>query len=188
MSRSRWLTSREQRTWRAFLTVERRLLGRVARELQRETGLSGPDYEVLVNLSEAPDHRMRAFELGRATGWEKSRLSHHITRMENRELVLRESCATDNRGAVVALTAEGRRAIKAAAPRHVEHVRRWFVDALTLEQLDALADISDAILAKLDDDPGTGSPCVSTAQSPVSGPADREAQPTGRFRRANTTR
>jgi len=158
MSRSRWLNRREQRAWRSFLLMERRLTGRVARELQRETGLSGADYEVLVNLSEAPDGRLRAFELGRATGWEKSRLSHHITRMEDRDLVLRASCPTDSRGAFVVLTDAGRTAIEAAAPRHVEHVRRFFVDSLTPEQLDALADISDAIVANLGDDPGSCAP------------------------------
>jgi len=158
MPRSPWLSPREQQSWRAFLMMERRLSGRVARELQRETGLSGADYEVLVNLSEAPESRLRAFQLGLATGWEKSRLSHHITRMEDRGLVRRASCPTDSRGAYVLLTAEGRTAIEAAAPRHVEHVRRWFVDALTPEQLDALADISDAILATLGDDPGTCAP------------------------------
>ncbi|MDQ6796509.1 MAG: MarR family transcriptional regulator [Actinomycetota bacterium] len=158
MSRSPWLSRREQRAWRTFLTMQRRLSGRVARELQRETGLSGADYEVLVNLSEAPEGRLRAFQLGMVTGWEKSRLSHHITRMEDRALVRRASCPTDNRGAYVVLTAEGRKAIEAAAPLHVEHVRRWFVDALTADQLDALADISDTILAELGDDPD---PCSS---------------------------
>ncbi len=138
--------------------MDRRLTGRVARELLRETGLSGTDYEVLVNLSEAPGGRLRAFELGRATGWEKSRLSHHITRMEDRDLVGRQSCPTDSRGAFVVLTRAGRQAIEAAAPRHVEHVRRWFIDAITPDQLDALAEISDAVLAKLGDDPGTCSP------------------------------
>ncbi len=138
--------------------MDRRLTGRVARELLRETGLSGADYEVLVNLSEAPGGRLRAFELGQATGWEKSRLSHHITRMEDRDLVSRQSCPTDSRGAFVVLTRAGRLAIEAAAPRHVEHVRRWFFDAITPDQLDALAEISDAVLAKLGDDPGTCSP------------------------------
>jgi DNA-binding MarR family transcriptional regulator len=153
MGRSKWLTKREQRAWRAFVALARQLNGRVARDLQRETGLSGADYEVLVNLSEAPGGRLRAFELGVATQWEKSRLSHHITRMVERGLVARESCLTDNRGAFVVLAAPGRKAIEAAAPLHVEHVRRWFVDSLTPEQLDALAEISDAILATLDDDP-----------------------------------
>ena len=153
MARSRWLNPREQRAWRAFVDMQHQLVARVTRDLQRDTGLSGADYEVLVNLSEAPGGRLRAFELGRATQWEKSRLSHHITRMEDRGLVRRESCPTDSRGAFVVLTAAGRKAIEAAAPRHVEHVRRRFIDALTPEQMDALAEISDAILARLDRDP-----------------------------------
>ncbi|MEY2448622.1 MAG: hypothetical protein QOH79_2098 [Acidimicrobiaceae bacterium] len=153
MARPKWLSKREQRAWRAFILLERRLNGRVARDLQRESGLSGADYEVLVNLSEAPTGRLRAFELGRATQWEKSRLSHHITRMVDRGLVARESCESDNRGAFVVLTATGRRAIETAAPVHVEHVRRWFIDSLTPAQLDALVEISEAVVAKLDDDP-----------------------------------
>ena len=153
MSRPRWLSRREQRAWRGFVLLQQRLTPRVARELQRETGLSGADYEVLVQLSEAPGARLRAFELGGLTQWEKSRLSHHITRMVDRGLVRRESCPTDSRGAFVVMTAGGRKAIEAAAPLHVEHVRRWFIDSLTPEQLDALAEISDAVLAGLDDDP-----------------------------------
>ena len=153
MTRPRWLSRREQRSWRAFLLMQHRLAGRVARDLQRTTGLSGADYEVLVQLSEAPAGRLRAFELGGLTQWEKSRLSHHITRMVDRGLVRRESCPTDSRGAYVVMTAAGRKAIEVAAPLHVEHVRKWFIDSLTPEQLDALADISDAVMAKLDDDP-----------------------------------
>lgn len=159
MTRPRWLTRREQRTWRAYLQLERRLSTRVSRELQRETGLSGADYEVLVNLSEAPNGRLRPFELGRATEWEKSRLSHHLTRMEERGLVKREACPTDNRGAHIVLTAKGRKAIDAAAPLHVEHVRRLFIDALTAEQLDALADIAETVVAKLGENPDACPPC-----------------------------
>ena len=133
--------------------MQRQLGGRVASQLQHETGLSAADYEVLVNLSEAPGGRLRAFELSGATQWEKSRLSHHITRMVHRALVRRETCPTDSRGAFVVMTDAGRAAIEAAAPRHVENVRRWFISALTPAQLDALADISDVVLAKLAKDP-----------------------------------
>jgi DNA-binding MarR family transcriptional regulator len=153
MARTRWLTPREQRAWRGLVNLQRLINGRVARELQRLTGLSGADYEVLVNLSEAPGGRLRAFELGRATEWEKSRLSHHISRMADRGLVRRESCPTDSRGAFVVLTAAGRKVIEAAAPLHVEHVRQLFIDSLTPEQLDALSEISEAVLTKLDVDP-----------------------------------
>jgi DNA-binding MarR family transcriptional regulator len=140
--------------------MEREFGVRIAQAIQHDTGLSGADYEVLVNLSEAPAGRMRAFELGRATQWEKSRLSHHITRMVERGLVQRESCPTDNRGAFVVLTPSGRSAIEAAAPKHVEHVRRWFIDSLTPEQLDALAEISETITAKLAEDADQCPPAV----------------------------
>lgn len=159
MARSRWLSRREQRAWRGFVLMQQQLLRRIGRDLQRETGLSAADYEVLVQLSEAPNGRLRAFELGGMTQWEKSRLSHHITRMADRGLVKRESCPTDSRGAFIVMTAAGRKAIEAAAPRHVEHVRQWFVDALTPQQLDALAEIAEAVQAKLDEDPESCPPC-----------------------------
>jgi DNA-binding MarR family transcriptional regulator len=148
----RWLDQREQRAWRSYLRMHSELLRHLNRQLQRDTELSVPDYEVLVHLSEVPDGRLRAFELGGALQWEKSRLSHHLTRMERRGLVAREECLTDTRGADVALTEAGRAAIEAAAPRHLEEVRRLFVDALTPDQLDTLAEISDVVLAQLADD------------------------------------
>jgi DNA-binding MarR family transcriptional regulator len=128
------------------------LLRHLNRQLQRDTDLSLPDYEVLVHLSEAPSGRMRAFELAGALRWEKSRLSHHLTRMERRGLITREECLTDTRGADVVVTGAGRAAIETAAPRHTQEVRRLFVDALTTEQLDALAELSEGVLARLAED------------------------------------
>jgi DNA-binding MarR family transcriptional regulator len=130
-----------------------RLRRSLGAELQRDSGLSDGDYEVLVVLSEAEDDRLRPSELGAAMKWEKSRLSHHLSRMEQRGLVRRMPCKTDNRGALVALTAAGRRALERAAPRHVDHVRRVFLDALTPEQVAVLADIAEAVLAQLDQCP-----------------------------------
>jgi DNA-binding MarR family transcriptional regulator len=152
MEEPRWLDEREARAWRRFITMQSQLRARMARQLQRESGLSEADYEVLVQLSEAPCARQRVFELGQATQWEKSRLSHHLTRMVQRGLVARETCPTDSRGAFVVLTDAGRAAIEHAAPQHVEHVRQWFIDALTPEQLDALAEMSDAVLERLAED------------------------------------
>ena len=148
----RWLDEREQRAWRRFITMQGQLRARLARQLQRDSGLSEADYEVLVQLSEAPCGRQRVFELGQATQWEKSRLSHHLTRMVQRGLVARETCPTDSRGAFVRLTDAGREAIERAAPRHVEHVRDWFVDVLTREQLDALGEMAEAVLDRLAED------------------------------------
>ena len=90
------LSEKELAAWRSFVTMHHRLERHLAGQLQRECGLSGSDFEVLVNLSEAPDGRMRAFELGQATQWEKSRLSHHLSRMEKRGLVRREVAAGSN--------------------------------------------------------------------------------------------
>jgi DNA-binding MarR family transcriptional regulator len=150
----KWLSEREQAVWRRLIALQRRLPGALSRQVQRDAGLSGADYEILVNLSESPEGRMRAFEISKATEWEKSRLSHHLTRMEQRGLVERKPCAKDPRYADVVLTPAGRSAIEQAAPLHVSYVRRWVVDALTPDQLDALAEICDAVLARLDDDEG----------------------------------
>jgi DNA-binding MarR family transcriptional regulator len=153
-----WLDEREQRAWRGYLDTHTRLIGHLSRQLQRDTGLSEGDYGVLVNLTEAPAERLRAFELGRAMQWEKSRLSHHLSRMTARGLVGREECPSDGRGAYVVLTPAGRAAIESAAPLHVREVRRLFVEALDGDQLDALADISDALRRRLDT-AGTIDPC-----------------------------
>ena len=88
---------------------------------------------------------MRAFELGAVLGWEKSRLSHHVQRMAQRGLVRKEKCASDRRGSFVSVTAAGRNEIEAAAPGHVNAVRTLFVDLLTDEQLDAIADAAEAV-------------------------------------------
>jgi DNA-binding MarR family transcriptional regulator len=149
VAETRWLDEREQRAWRGFVEMHAQLTGRLRRAMQHDAGLSDADYGVLVILSEAADGRLRIFELGRALQWEKSRLSHQLRRMEQRGLVRREGCGTDGRGAFAVLTPAGRTAIEAAAPAHVGEVRRAFVDALTPDQLDAMADIAQAVLANL---------------------------------------
>jgi DNA-binding MarR family transcriptional regulator len=150
MAGTAWLDDREQQAWRGFVSLNAQLQGRIRRSLQEHSGLSDADYGVLVVLSEAPGGRLRVFELGAALGWEKSRLSHQLRRMEARGLVEREGCDTDRRGANVVLTRPGRAAIRAAAPQHVADVREWFVAPLTPAQLDALTEITDTVLAHLD--------------------------------------
>ena len=149
----RWLTDTEHSAWRGWVELGSRLDERLNRQLQRDSGLSAADYEVLVNLSEAEDGRLRAFQLGALIRWEKSRLSHHLTRMEKRGLIAREECPTDGRGAYVVLTPAGRSAIETAAPLHVDEVRRSFVDLLSDEQLQQLVEITDVVLGVLRDDP-----------------------------------
>ena len=93
-----WLDADEERAWRGFHAPRTQLLARLNRSLLEESGLSGADFEVLVTLSDAPGKRMRAVELGRALGWEKSRLSHQVTRTEARGLVCREESMNGSRG------------------------------------------------------------------------------------------
>ena len=150
-----WLTEDEQQTWRAFVQLQVRLQAQLGRALQAGSELSQADFVVLVQLTDTPDGRARAYELGRFLDWEKSRLSHHLTRMEKRGLVARQDCPTDRRGAFVAVTPAGRRAIEAAAPAHVRDVRRLFFDALSAQELAGLREISERLLDRLDrEDPG----------------------------------
>jgi len=119
------------------------------RQLARDSNLSNADYAVLVQLSESTEQKLRARDMVLAIGWEKSRLSHHIRRMEKRQLVGREECPTDGRGAFITLAPAGRAAIEQAAPGHVNAVRSYFVDLLTAEQLVAFAEIAEAVGVRL---------------------------------------
>lgn len=147
--RTRWLDEREQRAWRAYLAMNAQLTARLHRRLQSETGLSLTDFDVLVRLTDQDEPRIRMGELSDALQWEKSRLSHHLARMQRRGLVVRENCQDDARGAYIALTAQGREAIEQAAPAHVEAVRELMIDQLTANEIDTLAAIADRVLARL---------------------------------------
>jgi DNA-binding MarR family transcriptional regulator len=141
------LSGDELAAWRTFVEMYHLLERHLGAHLQREFGLSNADFEVLVNLSEAPDGRMRAFQLGRTTQWEKSRLSHQLTRMEKRGLVRRE--ATTTRYPEIALTAQGQAAIAACAPVNAARVREFFVDVLGPARLPALGKISQDVTAAI---------------------------------------
>ena len=145
----RWLDAREERAWRALQSMQMRLTAELGRELAATTGLSYPDYVVLVALTDRADGRMRIFELGRELGWEKSRVSHHVARMAERGLVTKERCGSDRRGAFVVATDRGREAIEAAAPGHVAAVRRLVIDRLTARQLDTIGAAARTVLAAL---------------------------------------
>jgi DNA-binding MarR family transcriptional regulator len=145
----RWLTAREERVWRRWQTLNARLSATLHRELQDDAGLSMPDYEVLVHLTDSREGRIRVTDLARLLQWERSRVSHHVTRMESRHLVQRAECAEDGRGAFIVITPQGRAAIEQAAPGHVNTVRRLIFDALSPEEIDALATVIDKALAQL---------------------------------------
>src|SRR6185312_3475365 len=105
---TRWLDDDEQRTWRAFVRLHKRLEAELNRRLQATANLSLADYEVLVALTDVPEGRLRPYEMQKTLDWEQSRLSHHLGRMQRRDLVRREECASDGRGAYVVLTDSGR--------------------------------------------------------------------------------
>ena len=149
MAEPRWLNEAEDRAWRGYRRMFLLLNAQVNRDMAQQSGLSEPDYDVLTALSEAKDHRCRLKKLAERMLWSQSRLSHHVTRMQQRDLVMREECAEDARGATVVLTAAGLRSIQAAAPLHVESVRKHFLDHLTREQIAVIGDATNAVVTGL---------------------------------------
>ncbi len=126
--------------WRSYVRSHAVLLARLDAELHAEQGMSLGEYEVLVFLSEASGGRLRMAELAQRVLISPSALTRRLDRLVGRGWVSRERCAEDARGAFAVLTDEGRRRLEAAAPTHVEGVRRHFLDRLTRAQLGALAE------------------------------------------------
>ena len=145
MSATRWLSAEEQRTWRSFLAAVRRVHDELDRELQRDAGLPHAYYQILAMLSEAPGRALRMSELAARTSSSRSRLSHAVSRLEEQGWVRRDTCPTDKRGSFAVLTDAGFAVLEAAAPGHVEEVRRVVFDRLDAEQVGQLRRISEAI-------------------------------------------
>ena len=136
----RWLDAEQQVHWRAFLTGSAIVTAALSAQLETESGMSLSEYEVLVRLSESPDHTLRMSQLADGLVHSRSRLTHTVSRMEKRGLVERQACAGDGRGVNCHMTAKGYEALVSAAPGHVAAVRRVLVDALTDEQFAALGE------------------------------------------------
>ncbi|NEB37768.1 MarR family winged helix-turn-helix transcriptional regulator [Streptomyces sp. SID14515] len=148
----RWLTPEQQAAWDGFIRMQEKLIGRLSRYVQAESGMSAADFIVLAKLTEAGG-RMRFMDLTKLVEWEKSRMSHQVARMAKRGLVAKEDCPDDGRGSFIVATPAGYQAIEGAAPLHVAHVRRLFVDALTKDELDTLTKISNRVVAHLEAQP-----------------------------------
>ena len=143
---TRWLDVDEQRTWRAFLLATKSVTDALDRQLQRDSGMPHPYYEILVILSETPDRTLRMSELADRVLSSRSRLSHAVARLEEQGWVERRPCDTDRRGALAVLTDRGFAVLEAAAPGHVEAVRAAVFDRLTPAQVVQLREIATALL------------------------------------------
>ena len=140
MNDVRWLTPPELQLWQSFILAQHDLERLISADLA-SSGLSHADYAVLVALSGGDSHGIRVGRLRDWIGWESSRLAHQLRRMEKRGLVDRRPASDDGRGTVVTITDLGRERIVAAAPGHVETVRRHFIELMTPEQRDVLLEV-----------------------------------------------
>ena len=138
-------TADELGAWREYIEAAERIRRDITAGLVAESGISLADYAVLLALSEAEGRRLRSSALADAVGWERSRLSHHLARMERRGLIGREESETDSRGAEVVISDEGLTVFRRSSASHFALIRRLFVDALTPEQLAAAREVSAAL-------------------------------------------
>jgi len=145
VARPQRLDERQRLMWKAYRDLYQELSTVMEDQLLRDAGLSGSEYAVLVELSHSPDGVLRARELGSELGWDRSRLSHLVGRMEKRRLVAREECEEDARGSMVRLTDAGRATVDGVAPEHSEAIRRNFFNALSNDELETFATVIDRL-------------------------------------------
>lgn len=146
-SETRWLGPEEQRAWRSFICGVTALFERLDRELRDQHDVSMAEYELMVRLSESPDHSMRMAELASSVSHSRSRTTHTISRMEHDGIVDRVACPLDGRGVMAVLTAAGYIRLQEAAHTHVQGVRRHLVDLVDPEDFQALGRVFDAVKA-----------------------------------------
>jgi DNA-binding MarR family transcriptional regulator len=148
------LEPEEWELWDIWTRAQRLLTRELDRGLQREFGISKAEFSVLVTLWQAPGREMRVGELSESLDWEKSRVSHMLTRMENRGLVERTRSGAAGRRTGIGLTAGGRRAAQSAIVGHAGNIRRYFFDSLTPEQAAAIRTWSEQTIDRIE--PGGG--------------------------------
>jgi DNA-binding MarR family transcriptional regulator len=144
-----WLDQDQQRSWRAYLVGSTLLMDRLDRDLREQHNLSMPEYEILVRLSEAEDHRMRMAVLADSVSHSRSRVTHTIARLERAGLVERAACLSDGRGVEATITDKGFGALQQAAPTHVAGVRQFLVDLAGDDDFEALGRVFNTVADKL---------------------------------------
>jgi DNA-binding MarR family transcriptional regulator len=148
-TQTQWLDQDQQRSWRAYLVGTTLLMDRLDRDLREQHDISMPEYEILVRLSESPDHRLRMAVLADSVSHSRSRVTHTVARMEKDGLVTRSACASDGRGVEAVLTQKGFDLLEAAAPTHVEGVRQFLVDLAGEEDFAAVGRVFNAVTDRL---------------------------------------
>lgn len=138
------LTTDEQRLWHAWKRASEIVRTRIGEEIAAQTGLSDPDFGVLSRLEDLGVGRLRQNELAASMGWHRSRLSHQLTRMEERGLIKREDVQRGVQVSVV-ITAAGRKAIAAARPVHAAAVRRHLSARIPADQLSQLIAVLESL-------------------------------------------
>ena len=144
------VSTEEWDSWMSFRSMSRKLDLALERQLQQDAEISAAEYGVLHALLQAPDRQLRARDLGRALLWEKSRVSHQVSRMEKRGLLERRECETDARGSWIGLTSDGARAVLRATRDHAATLRRYFFDVLDPAELSAFKAVSDRVVGVID--------------------------------------
>ena len=152
MTSPRWLDAREREAWGRRGSLIQLLPAALDTQLRRDSDLTHFEYWVLAMLSEAPERTLRMTALAERTSSTLSRLSHVVSRMEERGLVERRPCPSDRRATNATLTDGGYAKLVETAPGHVEAVREYVFDALTPEQVDQLTEITEAMLLRVDPD------------------------------------
>jgi DNA-binding MarR family transcriptional regulator len=139
------LTPGQQRAWLSYMRVQLRLTYEMNRQLQADSNLSLSDYDVLNALRYSPGGRMRITGLAARIGWERSRLSHHVRRLQKRGLVDCRLAPADRRATEITLTDKGWDEITLASRGHIDLLRRMVFDGLPDELLDPLATALESI-------------------------------------------
>lgn len=156
----RWLTESQQRAWRSYLLGTTLLTERLDRDLREKHGLSLPEYEILVRLSESPNRALRMAELADAVKNSRSRITHTVQRLEGQGFVLRRSCESDGRGVIAVLTDDGYDKLADAAPDHVESVRAALIDGLSADDIAVIGRVFAGVAERL----GSGDMSVASAE------------------------
>jgi len=135
----------DSRAWRAFHKIGTSLLPHLGRQITNHSGISGTEYVVLVALSELTVPSVNLNRLAQGLGWEISRMSHQISRMEETGFVKKSRNTDDSRCFDVSITAKGRKMAEAAIPLQSKEINHCFSEVLTQAQMKSLIEISEAI-------------------------------------------